>query len=190
MSNGPAALPRFIGLNGYARSGKDTVAAFLVAEYGYRRIAFADRLRNLVVALFPSVAESLNDAGGDWDKAKEDPEVRRMLQGVGVAARTHVGPDVWITAALSSVRDDERIVVSDMRFVNEADALAARGAALLRIERPCTKPINSHVSETALDRYDGFHAVLVNDATIEELHDRVRTALSEMSLAQVTAGVR
>lgn len=184
-----SALPQFVGLSGYARSGKDTVAAFLVAEYGYRQICFADRLKSFVVALFPSVAEVVNDAGGDWEKAKEDPEVRRMLQGVGEAARIHIDPNVWITAALiRSVGKDERIVVSDMRFPNEADALAARGGTLFRIERPGTKPINNHVSETALDRYDGFHAVLVNDDTIEMLHDRVRTAIRERSL--VTGGVR
>jgi hypothetical protein len=188
MPENLSTLPQFVGLSGYARSGKDTVASFLVAEYGYRQIAFADRLRELVVSLFPSVAEVVNDAGGDWEKAKEDPEVRRMLQGVGVAARNHIGPNVWITAALGSVGKSEKIVVSDMRFINEADALAARGAALFRIERPGTKAINNHVSETALDRYDGFHAVLVNDDTIEVLHDRVRTAIRDRSL--VTTGMR
>ncbi len=183
-----STLPKLVGLSGYARSGKDTVAAFLVAEYGYRKIAFADRLRNFVLALFPSVAEAVNAVGGDWDKAKEDPEVRRMLQGVGIAARNHIGLDVWITAALRSVHESERIVVSDVRFVNEADALAARGGALFRIERPGTKPINSHASEIALDRYDGLHAVLVNDDTIDVLHDRVRVAISEMSLTLVSGG--
>jgi hypothetical protein len=183
-----STLPQFVGLSGYARSGKDTVAAFLVAKYGYRQIAFADRLRDFVVALYPSIAEIVNDAGGDWEKAKEDPEVRRMLQGVGVAARTHIDQNVWVAAELVPVGKDERIVVSDMRFANEADAIAARGGTLLRIERPGTKPINNHVSETALDRYDGFHSVLVNDATIEVLHDRVRTAIRERSLA--TTGVR
>jgi hypothetical protein len=188
MPENLSTLPQFVGLSGYAKSGKDTVAAFLVAEYGYRRIAFADRLKNFVLALFPSVAEAMNEVGGDWEKAKEDPEVRRMLQAVGESARTHIDPDVWINAALGSVGNDDRIVVSDMRFPNEADALAAIGATLFRIERPGTKPVNNHVSETALDRYDGFHAVLVNDATIEVLHDRARAAIYERSL--VTLGAR
>ena len=186
MSDGLSNLPQFVGLSGYARSGKDTVARFLVAGYGYRRIAFADRLKRFAATLYPSVAEILNDAGGDWETAKDNPEVRRILQGVGAAARDHIGPDVWVTAALGSVRDDERIVVSDMRFINEADALAARGAVLFRIERPGTRPINNHVSETALDQYDGFHAVLVNDSTFEALYAQVHTALVEMSLALVT----
>ena len=186
MSEDFTTLPQFVGLSGYARSGKDTVAAFLVAEYGYRQIAFADRLKNFTLALFPSIAEAVNDAGGDWEKAKEDPEVRRGLQDVGVAARDHIGPDVWVGAALGQVGRGERIVVSDMRFLNEVDALAARGATLFRIKRPSTQPINNHVSETALDNYGGFHAVLVNDSTFDVLHDRVRAAISRRSLA--TAG--
>jgi hypothetical protein len=190
MSEELSTLPRFVGLSGYSRSGKDTVASFLVAEYGYRQIAFADRLRALVVALFPSIAEIVNGAGGDWEKAKENPEVKRVLQGVGEAVRKNVGPDVWVVAALSPIRDDELVVVSDARYLNEADAIVSRGGTLLRIERPGTKPFNNHVSETALDRYDGFHAVLVNDSTLEVLHGRVRVALSEMSLELVTAGVR
>jgi len=184
MSDDFSTLPRFVGLSGYARSGKDTVAAFLVAEYGYRQIAFADRLRDLmvrVVALFPSVAEVLNAVGGDWDKAKEDPEVRRTLQSVRLAAREHIEINVWI-GALLDVLEDERIVVSDLLFANEAYAISTRGGTLFRIERPGTKPDDSHVSQTSLDHYDNFHAVLVNDSTFDVLYDRVRAAIHQRSL--------
>ena len=176
-----STLPKLVGLSGYSRSGKDTVASFLVAEYGYRQVAFADKLRALVVALYPSIAEILNDAGGDWEKAKKNPEVKRMLQGVGNAVRNTVGLNVWIEAALGPIRDDELVVVSDARFPNEADTIATRGGTLLRIERPGTKPFNNHVSETALDGYAGFHAVLVNDSTFDALYDRTRRSIAERS---------
>ena len=42
-----------IGLTGYARSGKDTVAKILVDNYGYKRIAFADKIRELLVEINP-----------------------------------------------------------------------------------------------------------------------------------------
>lgn len=49
-----------IGLSGYARSGKDTVASFLVSEYAFERISFADPIRDILYALNPSVdGESL-----------------------------------------------------------------------------------------------------------------------------------
>jgi hypothetical protein len=42
-----------IGLSGYARSGKDTVAELLVLNYGFKRMAFADGIRESLIALNP-----------------------------------------------------------------------------------------------------------------------------------------
>jgi hypothetical protein len=44
-----------IGLSGYARSGKDEAAKVLVEEFGFKRIAFADKLRDFLYALDPIV---------------------------------------------------------------------------------------------------------------------------------------
>jgi hypothetical protein len=44
-----------IGLSGYARSGKDEAAKVLVEEYGFERVAFADKLRDFLYALNPIV---------------------------------------------------------------------------------------------------------------------------------------
>ena len=46
---------RLVGLSGYARSGKDEAAKVLVEEYGFKRIAFADKLRDFLYALNPIV---------------------------------------------------------------------------------------------------------------------------------------
>ena len=40
-----------IGLYGPPRSGKDTVAQFLVEEDGFTRLSFADALRDIAYAL-------------------------------------------------------------------------------------------------------------------------------------------
>ena len=44
-----------IGLSGYASSGKDTVAQFLIEEHGFEKIAFADPIRNMLLAMNPIV---------------------------------------------------------------------------------------------------------------------------------------
>ena len=41
-----------IGLVGKAGTGKDTVAAYLVAVYGFRKFAFADKLKEIDTELF------------------------------------------------------------------------------------------------------------------------------------------
>ena len=52
-----------IGISGYARSGKDSVANILVQDFGFERRAFADKLREALYALNPIIAY-------DWDLAR------------------------------------------------------------------------------------------------------------------------
>ena len=44
-----------IGLTGYARSGKDTVAQILVDKFGFTRVAFADPIRDFCYQVNPIV---------------------------------------------------------------------------------------------------------------------------------------
>ena len=44
-----------IGLTGYAQSGKDTVAKILIEQYGFTRVAFADKIRELLYEMDPPV---------------------------------------------------------------------------------------------------------------------------------------
>ena len=140
------AKPVVIGLMGYARSGKDTVAEFL-AHHGYERRAFADGVRSLAYLTDPSIAYLVDKRG--WEGAKSSPSVRGTLQNLGVACREVFGEDVWVDLAL---RDLPRLtVVTDVRFPNEAAAIRAKGGVLWRVIRSGTGPVNDHISETALD---------------------------------------
>ncbi len=130
-----------IGLTGYAQHGKDTIAQVLVDEYGFRQVAFAEPLKRLAYELNPTVEgigrlQSIVDAEG-WDKAKQWPEVRRLLQVLGTSARDILGPDTWVHAAerviLASGPD---VVVSDCRFHNEFRFIARMGGELWRVTRP------------------------------------------------------
>ena len=49
------AIPNVIGLTGYAGSGKDTLANILVEEYGFTRIAFADKTKEFLYDLNPGI---------------------------------------------------------------------------------------------------------------------------------------
>lgn len=58
-----------IGLTGLKGSGKDTVAAYLIKEYGFERRAFADPLKRSIAALF-------DIEFADIEKMKNDPNSR------------------------------------------------------------------------------------------------------------------
>lgn len=170
-----------IGLTGYAQSGKDTVANILVDKYGFKRIAFADRLRNVVYDINPMIGgEPLKikvDVEG-WDKAKQHPEVRRLLQTTGLAIRTHVGEHSWIHAAFNDMSGSNKIVITDVRFTNEADEIKSfEGSQIWRIKRLGVDAVNRHVSETQMESYN-VDQTFDNNGTIDELAELIKIRMS------------
>lgn len=166
-----------IGLSGYARSGKDTVAELLCLNYGYKRVSFADPMRQALYVLSPKLdnivrlSEYVDDYG--WDVAKQNQEVRRLLQVFGTeVGRKMFGLDFWINIALKDLSGDTQVVISDVRFPNEADAIAKLGGSMWRINRKNHSAVNGHASEHAMDNYM-FNHVIYNDGTLDDLSDEV-----------------
>lgn len=164
-----------IGLSGYAQSGKDSVASILTSKYGFKRVAFADAIRSILWEMNPIVKDSGFTVQGvvnayGWDKAKiMFPEVRRLLQELGVSSRASLGEDVWVNAVLRKVNDKtKKYVISDVRFENEASIVKQMNGQLWRIKRPGVEAVNSHVSESSMDGYK-VDQILHNGGTIEEL---------------------
>lgn len=175
-----------IGLTGYAKSGKDTVANVLAGQ-GFQPLAIASSLKRLLVDFDPKVpvlggtTVSLSDMvlNYGWDKTKDIAEVRKMLQVMGDACRKNLGDDALLMPVIQKIEDDpERDwVVSDVRLPEEANALRSLGASIWRIKRPGVGPVNKHRTETALDRIRP-DAVIDNDADIPSLTAKVLAQLS------------
>lgn len=171
-----------VALSGYAQVGKDSVGRFLIEDHGFTRFAFADKLREVVYALNPvvnarRVQEVVDDVG--WDRAKvEVPEIRRLLQAMGTeAGRKILGENVWVNAVfeqigrqrgLSVVPTDHDYVITDCRFVNEAQAVKDRGGFVVRVNRPGVGPVSGHPSETSLNDWE-FDLVINNDGSLDDL---------------------
>lgn len=177
--------PALIGLLGKKRSGKDTAAGILVQDHGFVRYAFADPLKAAALHVDPFISDGwhysrLSEmilARGE-ERAKELPEVRQVWQRLGVAMREHVDPDVWLNATMRNVLTEDRpVVLTDVRFPNEADAIEAAGGLLVRVVRASAPTDDAHVSETALDGRD-CGATLVNDGTVEALRAAVRALVA------------
>lgn len=166
-----------IGLSGYARSGKDTVAELLVLNYGFKRMAFADGIREALTALNPILHDGhrLNELVGmyGWEVAKSKDEVRRLLQIMGTeVGRKLINEDVWVWLLFNKINTDERIVIPDVRFPNEAKMIEQQGGEVWRINRHNHSAVNDHISEHALDNHM-FKRVVYNDGTLDDLADEV-----------------
>lgn len=184
-----------IGLAGAAGCGKDTVADVLVAEHGFRRIAFADPLRAMVLTLDPFIPDGranwdvsrLSDLVDEfgWDTAKRNfPEVRRLLQVFGTEViRGFVGTNFWVDYALKQMAEEPGDwVVTDCRFPNEADAIInfCNQGWVVQIVRPGLEPLpGAHASEAGVpEELVDFR--LNNDGTLVDLAGDIEIMLSWM----------
>lgn len=183
-------LAPLVGIIGRKRAGKDTVAGQLISEFGVQRLAFADRLRRVLYGVNPILhryeyhtgghrtlrVQDLVDARG-WEVAKDNPEVRRLLQEIGTVYRNEVDQDAWVTPVLAEAdqlrRQGVPVVITDVRFPNEAEAVKAAGGKLVRVYRPgqLEDAASLHISETALDECLVDYGI-VNDGDLEYLLDR------------------
>lgn len=183
-----------IALSGYARAGKDVAASVLVEQFGFKQVAFADKLRDMIYAINPicnvNGYNNINHMVGQnvvyvqdvidkygWDGYKKTvygPEIRRLLQRLGTeGGRQTLWDTIWIDAALTGLDENAKVVVSDARFFNEFDAVRARGGYIWRIERPGIGPVSDHPSETEAPKYDKFSLFITNDGTIEEYKELI-----------------
>lgn len=178
-----------IGLSGYAQTGKDTVAQHLISNYNYRRVAFADPIRNALYKLNPLVEvgefkavhlASVIDGMG-WEETKRiSPETRRLLQILGTeVGREMFGQDFWVNQAMKNLGKFDKAVITDVRYPNEYKAIKAREGIIIRIIKPGTGAVNMHASETALDNFS-FDATIVNDGTIYDLNKKIDKLLEEI----------
>lgn len=170
-----------IALMGRARSGKDTVASRLVEEHGYTRVAFADPLKEMALRIDPWVntwnweppvrlSKLVADVG--WEYAKDHfPETRRILQNIGQTIREEI-PGYWVSVAMRRILAiDGPVVVTDVRYPDEASALICNGFTTVRIVR-AGLPTMTHESETALSTWFS-EKVIHNSGMIADMWPKV-----------------
>lgn len=175
-------LPAVIGIAGLARTGKDTLANFLLAQYGGYKYAFAEPIRRMLAAGF-----NINLDHPYWAKHKEnvipvlDKSPRQLMQTLGTEwGRQLVHPDVWIVMATQTLRNrGPGMIVSDLRFENEAAWVRKNNGLVLHLMRGNVPAVSEHSSENGLI-VQPQDKMIDNNAGLEELQDKV-TKLFEVS---------
>ncbi len=164
------SLPPIIGLCGLAKSGKTTLADYLVKEFGYKRIKFADPLKDMLRALGLTYQEIEGDRKEDCCKLLGNKSPRFAMQSLGTEwGRQMISPTIWVDIWEHRVSEARKtktpVVVDDCRFQNELDTLKRLGGVSLTIVRSGNTPVNDHVSEKIQLASD---ATIQNDRTVGE----------------------
>jgi len=201
-----------VGLVGRAGAGKDTVAEMIGRRVRIARFAFADALKAeladayLVDPRLFSLREgkelhrrrlALNRCGSREFRQRFDSiapgqplSPRWVMQQWGDMMRErdpehYVWPAVVArAAAINSAAD--MLVVTDVRFVNEADWITRNGGLLWRIVRDGAASADRHPSETTGDGLP-LDAVIRNDGTLEDLERTVADLVGQVMEARDAA---
>jgi hypothetical protein len=139
-----------IGIAGFQGSGKDTIADYLQNIYGFKRDSFAATLKDAVSAVFGWDRELLEGRTTEsrawreqidpwWANRLDMPNLtpRLVLQRWGTeVARRSWHDDTWIASLenkLNKAHND--IVITDVRFPNEIQAVRNAGGIVIRVVR-------------------------------------------------------
>ena len=183
---------QLIGIGGYAGSGKDAVADILEDSHGFYRTFMSQPLNAALCRLNPQIEVRHGEvfryvdliAQLGYTKAKELPEVRRLLQAMGTeVGRDMFGQTVWVDLmeqTLAGYKPDDNVVVTGIRFPNEASMIRELGGELWWVYRPGYGPVNSHSSDNTLSLRH-FDRVVVNDGTLDDLEQLVTKILQNQS---------
>lgn len=164
-----------VGLTGYARSGKDTIADFLVKEHGFKKIAFADPLREGLLAINPLVGDGvrlvdvINEHGWNgYKKSEYSDEIRGLMQRTGTEfVRDIIGDNTWIDIAVDRARKATKVIITDVRFENEFNSVKRLNGVVFRVNRSVVTAMG-HSSETGIDKLP-VDGVIHNNGSIQAL---------------------
>ena len=173
-------MRKLIGLTGRARSGKDTVAHHLNENNSYSSYAFAQPMKQACKIMFNWSEQHVN---GDL-KEVVDPlfgiSPRVAMQRLGTEfGRETINKSMWLLRAQTEIDSKLNLVITDVRFNNEAELIKENGGIVIEIRRNDREAVSEHKSENGIDE-SLVDFVVENNGTIACLYDRIDTIVKSI----------
>ena len=175
-----------IGVAGQKYNGKDTIADYLVSEYGFIKLSFADALKEMCKVLFNfndeqlygSEKESIDDFWGikprDAFTYFGTDIMRKQLNNL----IPNINENFWIKCLekkmvnLKKNNENIKIVIADVRFENEVNFIKSYNGLIIRVIRPDKILYDCHESEkNILDLSVDYE--IMNNSTLNHLYQQV-----------------
>ena len=177
---------QIVGLGYEARTGKDSVADYLVARHGFVKRPFAASLKGACREIFHFTDAQLDGTDKETRDPYWDKSPRSILQYLGTdVLRRHFSPNLWVHSLdrwLQLNPQHKRIVIPDVRFANEAAYINMSGGILVRcvcLDGPKLEgPAAAHSSENALASFEWPHTIGAKFGDLAKLYERMEQVLT------------
>ena len=204
-----------IGLSGFIGSGKDTVADYICEKYQFSRESFADSLKDSLSAIFKwdrDLLEGKTTESRKWRETVDDwwstrlnienftPRYAMQYFGTNIC-RDKFYDDIWVASLEKKILDSSAsVIISDVRFLNEIQAIKRLGGYLIRIKRGeepywfntavmanygnqqeqnMLKQWNIHPSESSWVGYN-FDITVENNGTMDDLRKSIDLVMENL----------
>ena len=137
-----------IGVVGFIGSGKGTVADILVQKHGFKKLSFADTVKDATAAIFgwprhllegdTQESREFRETKDEWwsERFGSDFSPRLALQLMGTeAGRDVFHKDLWVFSLERKLGMYPNVVIADVRFPNEIDFIRSKGGFVVRVSR-------------------------------------------------------
>lgn len=160
-------------------SGKTELTNVLVDLHGYTPVKFAGTLKSMIRTLLVDAGSSPLEAFEYTEGSRKEEIIpffgvttRYLMQTLGTEwGRNQVKGTVWIDVAKAKIQKlldyGHNVVVDDMRFPNEFQAIKDLGGLTVRVIRPGLADTTGHTSEGQLEHLE-FDYNLVNANGLDE----------------------
>lgn len=167
------------GITGYKQSGKDTFASLINFNKTFYVTHFADPLKKLLIKVFKLSQDIFhdndkkeqifdnpinidlylprlcNETGLNIQPAnKVASSPRQLMQFVGTNYIRATNKDYWIHRLIADIHGHKKVLVPDVRFLDEAEALRCVGGRIIKVSRFDHKQTDLHESEREIDKID------------------------------------
>lgn len=170
-----------VGISGFIGSGKTTISDYLCNNYGFTNYSFAEPLKKGVKEMFGFTDDQMYT-----QKGKETVDKfwgispRRALQYIGTEVMRDsidnlipgIGEAFWIQSFIKTYDKTKKIVIDDVRFVNEINIIKKLGGVVYKVKRESSIVIE-HKSESTLSKYELYDGTFDNNKNIDNLKKQI-----------------
>lgn len=174
------------GFTGKKHAGKTTAREYVEEQLADSvRINFKDAL---IEELNENFKEVLDECSTLYNMDINElfrvkpPIVRALMRAYGTELRRREDPDHWLR---SWKRKAEKaytkvdVLVDDVRFLNEAEAVRELGGIIIRIERSDMPSTDRHASEAEMDEIEPDYMVSCETGDFEAMQEQLDAILND-----------
>ena len=174
-----------IGISGTIGSGKTTISKYLKKKYNFVEYAFADPIKKFAIDIgfkhkevYGTQDEKLAinvwwGVSGRTFMQKFGTELCRDIMPKIIPNMNIKNGNIWINIFKNYIHENKNknFVISDVRFLNEFNAIKDKNGILIKIIRPHIHPEKKHISD--LNIKSTYDFVIVNDGTKKALFEKL-----------------